>query len=90
MQSQLQSASAKMADVLSEKSRMEVKLNATQQERDDLRQKFDEAVVSCESMLLTLEDSRMQMKLQSNEMNSLNASSAAELSEMNKKFHIAI
>eukprot|EP00985_Skeletonema_marinoi_P032280 scaffold39089_cov157-Skeletonema_marinoi.AAC.1 len=90
MQSQLQSASAKMADVLSEKSRMEVKLNATQQERDDLQQKFDEAVVSCESMLLTLEDFRIKMKLQSNEMISLNASSAAELSEMNKKFHIVI
>jgi len=84
LHSQLEAESKKVADLVAEKSCIEDQLNATNQEREDLQRKFDEAVVSCESMLLSLEDARLQMQLKSDEIGSLHASSAAKLDEVRK------
>ncbi|KAL7492769.1 hypothetical protein ACHAWT_001796 [Skeletonema menzelii] len=87
LQSQLQSESTKMANVRSEKASVEVLLKSTRQERDDLQQKFDEAFVSCESMLLSLEDARSQIRTQSSEIESINASAAADLGEVKNEIY---
>jgi chromosome segregation ATPase len=88
LRSQLEAESKTTADLVAEKSCVEVQLNATQQERDDLQRRLDEAVVSCESMLLSLEDARSHMHGQSIEIESRNASSAAELDAANKMIDV--
>ena len=58
-----------------------MQLSSTQKDRDDLQQKFDEAVVSCESMLLSLGDARSEIQVKTVQVQELEVQLATKHDE---------
>ena len=80
--------SEKTANLAAEKADLEYNSRSMQNERNSLRRQVDESLLSCETLLLTLEQARQHIQVKSEETESVNAKSAAKLVVIHKKADI--